>query len=144
MNKDGDIRTTVSGLSAWIGQECTQVERRDYDWIFWFENAGKVTCECPWRIITDNRIALTNMDHGQLFGLKMPIDAPAAARKFLDGKKVVSVKVAPITGDLAISFESETILEIFNYSSGYESWNATSKGFYVVAKGGGDLAIWKQ
>jgi hypothetical protein len=144
MSKDEDIRTTIDGLSPWIGRECSQIERRDYDWVFSFEDAGKVTCECPWRIICDNRIALTNIDHGQLFGLKVPIDGAKKAKELLDGKNVVSIKVAPTSSDLAISFEGETTLEIFNYSSGYEGWNAGSQGFYVVAMGGGKLAIWKQ
>jgi hypothetical protein len=144
MDRDEEIRTTVDGLSAWIGRECTQVECRDYDWVFSFEDAGKVTCECPWRIICDNHIALTNIDHRQLFGLKAPIDGPRKARELFDRRKVISVKVAPISGDLAISFEDAVTLEIFNHSSGYEGWNAGSQGFYVVAMGGGRLAIWKQ
>jgi len=148
MNSDEDIRTTIDGLSAWIGRECTIVERREYDWVFSFEDSGKVQCECPWRIIADDHIALTNIDHGQLFGLKAPVDGPQKARELFGEKKVVSVKVAPTSGDLAVSFEGGTTLEIFNHSSGYEGWQATSKtdahGIYVVAMGGGGLAIWKQ
>jgi hypothetical protein len=140
-------RKDLEAFGAWIGRECTEILRRENDWVFSFEDAGDVVCECPWRIICDRRIALADIDDGQLFGLKKPVDGPAKARELFAGKKVVSVKVAPISGDLLVSFENETILELFNHSSGYEGWQATAKsghdGINVVAMGGGQLAIWK-
>jgi hypothetical protein len=141
-------RENFDGLSAWIGRECTEVQRREYDWVFSFENAGAVTCACPWRIICDDHIALANIDDGQLFGLKVPVNAPAKAKELFAGKKVVSVQAAPKSADLTVSFERETILELFNHSSGYEGWQATaqngSASYFLVAMGGGRLAMWKK
>jgi hypothetical protein len=70
------------------------------------------------------------------------------AKELFAGKKVVSVQTAPISGDLAVSFERETILELFNNSAGYEAWQAsaqsTSESYLLVAMGGGKLAIFKK
>lgn len=141
-------REYLDGLNAWIGRECTEVLHREYDWVFSFENTGTVTCECPWRIVCNDYIALANIDDGQLFGLKVPVDGPAKAKELVAGKKVVSVQVAPISSDLTVSFERETILELFNHSSGYEGWQATAQNasgsYLVIAMGGGRLAIWKK
>jgi hypothetical protein len=148
MIKPYDTDLAVSALQSWIGRECTEISRRDFDWAFSFEDAGGVSSEGPWRIISDNRIALTNADHGQLFGLKEPVDGPAKAKELLSEKKVVSIMIAPISSDLAVSFDDETVLEVFNYSSGYEGWEAVARsnggGSYVIAMGGGGLSIYKQ
>jgi hypothetical protein len=69
-------RENLDGLHAWIGRECTEVQHREHDWVFSFENAGAVTCACPWRIICDDHIALANIDDEQLFGLKVPVNGP--------------------------------------------------------------------
>ena len=134
-------------LNVCIGRECTEIRHREYDWIFLFEEVGTVLCACPWRIICDSRIALTNIDDGQLFGLKRPVDGSAKAKELIVGKEVVAVKIAPISSDLSITFEGETLFELFNHSSGYEGWQAIAKLDYeeihFVAMGGGQLAIFK-
>ncbi|HTC18846.1 MAG TPA: hypothetical protein VK690_07005, partial [Stellaceae bacterium] len=68
----------------------------------------------------------------------------ASARALLTDKKIISVEVAPITGDLKMQFEGATILELFNGSSAYEAWIASVEyqpTAFVVAQGGGNVAV---
>jgi len=148
MNKDIDLDSALDGLRGWVGRECTAVLRRDFDWSFSFEDAGGVTCWGPWRILSKDRICLTNVDDGQLFGLKQPVDGRARAKEILFGRKILSIKITPISSDLVVSFHGKVLLEVLSYSAGYEGWEATAKsggrGSHIVATGGGALTIWTE
>ena len=59
----------------------------------------------------------------------------------LDKKSVRDVQVFAETAGVTIWFEIGQRLEAINNSSGYEGWNLMgSKGFEVIAIGGGGLA----
>ena len=48
------------------------------------------------------------------------------------------------TGDIVLTFENHTLLEILNTSSGYEAWQFDDgKGWGAVATGGGEVSIWR-
>ena len=128
-----------------LGQPCTTVTRHEYSWTFEFGVAGVLTAECPWRIIAAGRIALTDTDDRQQFGLPAPIDAETEARTLLVGRQISSVVVADTTADLEIRFDDGTSLELFNCSSGYEGWQAVVRdgegNISIIALGGGGIAI---
>jgi hypothetical protein len=39
------------------------------NWYFAFEDSGSINIFCPWRIVSQNRIVVSNDDHQQQFGL---------------------------------------------------------------------------
>ena len=135
-----DIVTEIA--SHLVGRHLIEVERRDFDWVFTFPNAGLVA-ECPWRILCEGRIAHTNTDHAQKFGLPEPIDGEAESNRLLQNKTVESVTIREDTGDLTITFAGPTALEILNMSSGYEGWQFNASNLLVVAAGGGRLSIYR-
>jgi hypothetical protein len=135
-------------LDAWIAQLCTSIERWEHSWGFGFDGAGALTIECPWRIISDGRIALAGTDDGHQFGLPEPLDGEAKARELLVGKQVTAVRIDPVSADLRVVFGENAILELFNNSAGYEGWNAVAvrngKSLNIIAQGGGAIAMFEQ
>ena len=114
-------------------------------WIFDFGHEAMLTVASPWRIVVGGRIRLGWRDHGQPFGLPSPVNGVSEATKFLGGAEVKSASAAAETSDLVISFGSGCRLEVFNGSSGYESWTLNAPGGELfVAKGGGALVRFKR
>ena len=103
---------------------------------------------CPWRIIAEGRIALTDTDHLQKFGLPAPIDGPTKAREILSNKTIVSLWISSVSGDIQVTFEGAVNLELFSYSSGYESWQASGddgdRRSQLIAMGGGEIAVFSE
>ena len=89
-------------------------------------------------------MAVSSEDHAQKYGLPLPIDAAAVASELLASKAIVRVEVKQGTADLLLDFADGLRLEIIPFSSGYESWGATTpSGFQLVAQGGGQLSGWR-
>lgn len=109
-----------------IGHSCTSVVQYEHSWFIGLGDKCGVTIETPWRIIANGRIAVTNTDHGQRFGLPQPVDVPSEAMKVLDGHKIVDVRIDEETSDLHIFFEHNKRIDILNNSSGYECWQLSS------------------
>lgn len=127
-----------------IGQECSAVTRREFDWVFQFADSGALRTECPWRIVIGGKIALTESDHAQQFGLPAPIDGEVESKRLIAGKSIIGVTIRDGVGDISIAFDNGTVLEVWNSSSGYEGWGITvASGLSVIAMGGGELAIWE-
>jgi hypothetical protein len=106
-------------------------------WHFGF-TVGGLAVQCPWRIVSSERVVLGSVDHKQWFGLPEPVDAVARASKLLEGKIVESVKIHDVTSDLTIQFTGDLRLEVFNNSSGYDGWQYGNRdGLELVAQGGG-------
>jgi hypothetical protein len=128
--------------SRLIGQRLTEVERSDYDWHFLFANDASFRVACPWRIVAERRIAIGDSDHEPKFGASEVIDVAERANELLRNKAIGGVVVRRDTGDLAITFGDETVLEILNMSSAYEGWEFTDDaGLNVIAQGGGEIAV---
>lgn len=125
-----------------VGKPLRSVARREYDWVFTFADDVAVVCPCLWRIIERGRIVLTSNDHGQQFGLPAPIDGAEEGKKRLAEKRITVVSIRRETGDLAITFSEETVLEILTDSAGYEGWEFSAPGLQVVVIGGGELRVW--
>ena len=59
----------------WLQQHRFQsVTRREYDWLFVFDNSVSLVVSCLWRLIEDGRIRLTSQDEEQQFGLPTPVE----------------------------------------------------------------------
>jgi hypothetical protein len=64
--------------------------------------------------------------------------------RLLEGKTVESARIDETTADLCITFAGDIRVDVFNDSSGYEGWTfADQRGTWLVAQGGGQMAIWK-
>ncbi|HEY3916991.1 MAG TPA: DUF6188 family protein [Stellaceae bacterium] len=131
--------------SQMIGRGLASVERSEHEWLFCFSNELRLWIACPWRIVVEGRIALSDEDHAQQFGLPEPVDGIEKAKTLLLGK-VISGVATRTTGDLTINFEGQIALEIWNNSSGYEGWRLVDNNnnglISVVATGGGELVFW--
>lgn len=126
-------------FNTWVGRTCSSVERDGHSWSFTFEEAGRITATCPWRIAKGNRFVLARDDDGQRFGLPAPVDAAQQALTMLNSK-ISRVQLEDDTADLLIEFGGEATLQFWNDSSGYEGWQASivsTKGTTVVIGMGG-------
>lgn len=142
----GEAAAVAKRLDAeLVGHELREVEWRDYDWAFSFTNGVGIRVACPWRIVKDGGISLTDSDHGQKFGLPAPIDGPVECKKLLARRAVQHTNIRKATTDLEIVFDPDITLEIWNNSSGYEGWELYSpRGFHAIAMGGGQLATYEE
>lgn len=130
--------------TRFIGRHLTRVVRREHDWAFGFgdDPALGLRASCPWRILKEGRIAFTDSDDGQQFGLPAPLDGEEVVRRLVGQNSIERISIHPETGDLSIVFSEGTILEVLNMSSGYEGWEIGDAGISVIATGGGELAIY--
>ena len=109
-------------------------------WRFLIGTNVWIAAECPWRIVRDGRIALSSVDHGQIFGLPAPIDAAAAATSLFASGSISAAHLREGTADLLIDFEGNLRLEIIPLSSGYESFEwADPSGDCFFVQGGGNI-----
>jgi hypothetical protein len=131
-------------LESLRGLSVTSVEHYAADsWRINFEAAG-FNIQCPWRIVNNDGVVLGGSDHDQKFGLPQPVDVTVAALRLLREKTVESVRIDEKTADLCIIFTGDIRVDVFNDSSGYEGWTfADQRGTWLVAQGGGQMAIWK-
>jgi hypothetical protein len=128
-------------LTWLVGKRLREVAKKDYSWFFWFAAGGTIVTESDWRLVTNKGIEVASEDHGQLFGLKEPVDASARVAVAVKEKEVVAFRIADRTSDLSLTFEGEVYLEFLNLSCGYESWRAQHGVAEVICMGGGQLAF---
>jgi len=129
-----------------VGARLEDIQRREHDWAFVFDRSVRLQVTCYWRIISEGRLALSDSDDGQKFGLPAPVDAELRSKELLLGRPIQQIAIREDTGDLSITIAGDVSLEILNNSSGYEGWEMRQlphgKGFQVIAMGGGNLAVW--
>lgn len=127
-------------ISWVVGLRCRAVRRDPHTWHIGLGAGAGLMAECPWRIVAGARIVLGSVDDHQQFGLPAPVDAEAVAGELLGGREVIAAEVRAEAADLALTFEGERRLELFNNSSGYEGWTLSgADGRRVIAQGGGTL-----
>jgi hypothetical protein len=122
---------------AWLVNhrvEC--VELRDYQWDFKFSGQVKLSVECLWRLLENDRVVLTACDHEQKFGLDTPIDAASELSRRIGNAQIDSVALHARTQDLTLAFSSGHRLQIIPDSSGYEAWQLSWGGRQLIAGGG--------
>jgi hypothetical protein len=140
---------TIAAAPEWLEgallqAELRQIERLGTAWRLNFGEASVLTTDTLWRVLEGGRIAVTNEDDGQGFGLPEPVDASRRATALLTGR-VTAVTLSPVTADLALTFEGGATLELINTSSGYEAWTLVTHiggmTHELIALGGGALSI---
>lgn len=119
-------------------QSCT---RREYDWVFTFDNGVILVVYCLWRLVEGGRIRLTSEDEGQQFGLPALVDGVAEINRALASASIEAVELHAGLLDLDLHFSSGHVLQIIPDSSGYESWELSNGGSQFIAVGGGELVI---
>ena len=123
------------------------VERVSYNdesqqWFLVISDDIYLSVECPWQILTEQRVVLASGDHGQKYGLPAPIDASAKAMELLAGQAIRRISVDEVSADLYIEFDDAVTMRTFNDSSGYEAWNLTGPhGDRYIAQGGGNVVF---
>jgi hypothetical protein len=126
------------------GATCT-VAKREHDWLFTFGDLLGLAVGCPWRILSDAGIMVSNEDEGQLFGLKEPVSATTRANALLAGRRLIAFVADTKTADLKLSFDAEVQLQVFNNSSGYEGWQASyregERSLQAIGMGGGGISF---
>jgi len=131
----------VVSIELLIGKTCTRVfEHYPQNFTFEFESGMFLNVDCLRRIIIDERLVRTSLDHGQQFGLPAPIDVFAEAASLLNGHRVETVRVREETADLILQFEGGSVLEVLSNSSGYEPWNLNAPGVLLIEMGGGGVS----
>jgi hypothetical protein len=125
------------------GAKLRDVEARDYDWAFVFDNEVGIVAEKHWRLLNAEALVVTDEDHGHPFGLKQPVDAASVLQDALSGATVDTVKFRSPPSDLLLSFSNGCTLEVLVGSLGYESWHVHGPdGSHTLADGGGRLCHW--
>jgi hypothetical protein len=138
MSKDFDFSWMKGRLITGVGLNLPS------QWSFSFGPGVGIGADCPWRLLKDGRVAVSSEDHLQKYGLPSPIDAAAVPSQLLASSPVVRVEVKQGTADLLLDLAGGLRLEIIPFSSGYESWGATTpSGFQLVVQGGGQLSGWR-
>jgi hypothetical protein len=138
--RGSDIQALVQ--EAVKGLRCSSIEiYAPHSWRFEFGASFGLNVQCPWRIVTENGIALGSEDDAQQFGLPARIDGAKLAMELLSANSVESLTFSSKTGDVLVEFRNSIRLEIFNNSMGYEGWNCgTGSGLQVIGMGGGGTA----
>ena len=77
-----------------------------------------------WRLRKKGRPLVSIFDHRQRYGLPASIDAIRVMRDELLGKEVLDAVMDKTTGDLCFRFESDVVLEVFNFTA-FEIWAVT-------------------
>src|SRR5215469_15067043 len=99
----------------WLkGKSLVKVEKKDYSWFFTFAHGSSITTESFWRLLDSERLVVTDGDHGQLFGLKEPVDAAKCVMELVGTKKIIGYSCSEICSDLFLSFEDNVQIQFFN------------------------------
>lgn len=133
-------RDPLAPLSFLIGSRLTCVKAREYDWAFEFADGTGIVAESShWRLLDGNTVIVTDEDHGQLFGLAVPVDAAGVVYAELDGATLCLVQFSKVS-DLMLSFTNGRILEFLISSAGYENWHIYGPDKrHTFAIGGGKI-----
>jgi hypothetical protein len=122
-----------------IGQQLKSIEKHDYTWCFNFTGDVLVSTESSWRLIDKDHIVVTSDDHGQQFGLPVPVDAVSRTLSCTVNRNVEAATISPLSGDLIIEFHGQVQLQFLQMSCGYESWHLYFKGSETHCTGGGTI-----
>lgn len=130
----------IPPLSLLAGSLLTEVTAREYDWVFDFSVGVRLVAESShWRLLDNERVLITDEDHGQLFGHERPVDAVAVVQTELEGAVVSRAEFSRVS-DLVLSFTNGRTLEVLVSSAGYENWHVYGPDkSHTFAIGGGEL-----
>jgi hypothetical protein len=133
-----EVQELLAG--ALCGASCKAV-KFEGEWYFTFDNGCVLRAGCLWRLVVEQRVALTGDDQMQRFGLDKPVDAAESAMQILSGKNVARVRLVEGTADICLEFPDGTRLELVKDSSSYEPWGISSQRINLFANGSGDVFL---
>jgi hypothetical protein len=131
---------------AWmVGRVVRRIEFSEPGhWVIALSDRGTLATDALWRVLDGTRLVTTSEDHGQLFGLKEPVNAAHRAVNVLSSLKILDVELEPAHSDLTIRFENQMVLQFLSTSCGYESWQVEDpNGVCVVVDGAGNASTWR-
>jgi len=130
----------IPPLALLDSAQLIELTAREHDWIFLFSGGVCVVAEAShWRLIDDNRVVITDEDHGEVFGLKEPVDAAKLVLEKLAATSVSRIELSPVS-DLVLSFSNGLTLQFQVGSVGYENWHVYGPDqTHTFAVGGGEL-----
>ena len=134
-------RDSMSELDWLVGRRFESLTKRDFDWVFQFDDNVAVVAMSSWRFLVNGTIRITGEDHGQAFGLPSPVDCEVIVNERLSGGAVSKVDLYEGTLDLRIQFNPDVVIELLPNSSGYEAWEVSRFGQRFIAVGGGRLDV---
>jgi hypothetical protein len=129
-------------LDGLVGKTFVRIEyyAASAQWSFVINGGSKLNLLSHWQILASGHVVLGSGDHGQQYGLPMPIDAAENATELLQGHKITSILTDSASADLTIKLEGSLLIRTFNDSSGYEGWDIVMPdGFWIIARGGGNI-----
>jgi hypothetical protein len=127
------------------GKLCTAVETSSGDlWRLSFEHDTELTLACPWRIVLDENLAFASTSApaaGAVSGAAYPPakcppepgDKEDEARRLLQNTRVKSVRVAPRTSDLFLTFEMGIELQTWSTDPHAHQWKFSDPLLTVTA-----------
>ena len=110
-------------LACLKGSRLVEITLEGHVWFFSFDPLFTLSVECVWRVTSDGRIAVTDEDHNQMFGLPEPVDAADLVRRTVGASVVADVALRGPSSDLIVTFTNGASLEVLSNSSGYENWH---------------------
>ena len=128
-----------------VGKLCTAVERPSSDlWRLAFEHDTELTLACPWRIVLDENLAFASTSApaaGAASGAAYPPakcppepgDKEDEVRRLLQNTRVKSVRVAPRTSDLFLTFEMGIELQTWSTDPNSHQWKFSDPLLTVTA-----------
>lgn len=111
------------------------------NWFFLFADKVYATSCRFWRLIKDDKIKAVSFDHGHQFGFPKPLDLIEKVTQLMIGKTLLEIKVDKFTADLTLILSDNIRIEIFIYSTGYESYDFSIEDKRYIGCGGGELGI---
>jgi hypothetical protein len=126
-----------------VGCQFRSLVRREFDWVFEFNNDTYMVVGCLWRLTEDGRIRTTGSDDGHVFGLQLPADAAGQINSRLRDSVISTVDLQEGVLDLTVHFGTKYSVQLLPDSSGYEAWQVCHPGEQVIATGGGELVTVK-
>ncbi len=127
------------------GKLCTAVERPSGDlWRLSFEHDTELTLACPWRIVLDDNLAFVSAAAPAAGAASSAAYPPAKcppepgdkedeARRLLQNTRVKSVRVAPRTSDLFLTFEMGIELQTWSTNPNSQQWKFSDPLLTVTA-----------
>jgi hypothetical protein len=80
-----------------------------------------IGCDSLLRFVGNDGVFFSNKDHGHQFGRPNPLDCEGEIDRRVKNQKIVSVDIAPTTGDLTLRLDNGCI-EIICTSAPCENW----------------------
>jgi hypothetical protein len=140
----GGREMSLPDLSLIVGNRIANIALVEpVSWWFGFEGGARLRADSLWRIVSDGRVKLTSTDHDQQFGLPARLDARARAIELLSSNVVKTACIRADTGDVVLTFDNNSKLEVFITSCGYESWHLfLPTHAEAIGVGGGEVVTY--